>query len=78
MWAPKYGTWVGQGAVRERVRELFLVRAEHQGFEMEESEVATDHVQVFLSVPPKYSIGQVVTRWKAVSAQEGREFWEDG
>ena len=91
VWAPKYRKWVLQGAVRERVRELFLEIAEHHGFEIEELEVDKDHVHVFLSFPPKYSIGQVVGLLKAVSAREiragfpevrwqlwGGEFWEDG
>ncbi len=91
VWAPKYRKWVLQGAVRERVRELFLEIAEHHGFEIEELEVDKDHVHVFLSFPPKYLIGQVVGLLKAVSAREiragfpevrqqlwGGEFWEDG
>ncbi|MBC7838197.1 MAG: IS200/IS605 family transposase [Nitrospiraceae bacterium] len=60
VWAPKYRKWVLQGAVRERVRELFLEIAAHHGFEIEELEVDKDHVHVLLSFPPKYSIGQVV------------------
>jgi putative transposase len=76
---------------RERVRELFLEIAAHHGFEIEELEVDKDPVHVFLSFPPKYSIGQVVGLLKAVSAREiragfpevrqqlwGGEFWEDG
>ena len=91
MWAPKYRKWVRQGAVRERVRELFLARAAHHGVEIEELDVDQDHVPVVLSVPPKYSIGQVVGLLKAVSAREiragfpevrkqlwGGEFWEEG
>jgi putative transposase len=83
--------WVLQGAVRERVRELFLEIAAHHGFEIEELEMDKDPVHVFLSVPPKYSIGQVVGLLQAVSAREiragfpevrqqlwGGEFWEDG
>jgi putative transposase len=72
VWAPKYRKLVLQGAVRERVRELFLEIAEHHGFEIEELEVDKDHVHVFLSFPPKYSIGQVVGLLKAVSAREIR------
>jgi putative transposase len=91
VWAPKYRKWVLQGAVRERVRALFLEIAGHHGLEIEELEVDKDHVHVFLSFPPKYSIGQVVGLLKAVSAREiragfpevrkqlwGGEFWEDG
>ena len=40
--------------------------------EIEELEVDKDHVHVFLSFPPKYSIGQVVGLLKAVSAREIR------
>ena len=77
--------------MRERIRELFLEIAAHHGFEIEELEVDKDHVHVFLSVPPKSSMGQVVGLLKAVSAREiragfpevrkqlwGGEFWEDG
>jgi putative transposase len=72
VWAPKYRKWVLQGAVRERVRELFLEIAEHHGFEIEELEVDKDHVHVFLSFPPTYAIGPVVGLLKAVSAREIR------
>lgn len=46
--------------------------ARHHGFEIEELEVDTDHGHLFLSFPPKYSIGQVVGVFKAMSAQEIR------
>ena len=91
VWAPKYRKWVLQGAIRQRVKELFQEIAGHHGFEIEEMEVGKDHVHLFLSFPPKYSIGQVVGLMKAVSAKEireelpevrkqlwGGEFWEDG
>ena len=91
VWAPKYRKWVLQGVIRQRVKELFQEIAGHHGFEIEEMEVDKDHVHLFLSFPPKYSIGQVVGLMKAVSAKEireefpevrkqlwGGEFWEDG
>ena len=91
VWAPKYRKWVLHGAIRQRVKELFQEMARHHGFEIEEMEVDKDHVHLFLSFPPKYSIGQVVGLMKAVSAKEireefpevqkqlwGGEFWEDG
>jgi len=70
VWAPKYRKWVLQGAIRQRVRELFWEIAGHHGFEIEELEVDKDHVHLFLSFPPKYSIGAVVGLLKAVSAKE--------
>ena len=80
-----------QGAIRQRVRELFCESAGHHGFEIEELEVDKDHVHLLLSFPPKYSLSAVVGLLKAVSAKEireefpevrkqlwGGEFWEGG
>ena len=91
VWAPKYRKWILQGEVRERVRELFHKIAEHHGFEIAELEVDKNHIHLFLSFPPRYSIADVVRVFKAVSAREireefpgvqkelwGGEFWEDG
>jgi len=67
VWAPKYRNWVLQGAGRERVRELLCESAWPHGFEIEELEVDKDHVHLFLSFPPKSSIGAVVPVGKTVS-----------
>jgi putative transposase len=47
-------------AGRDRAKELFGEVEEYHGFEIEEMEVAADHVHVFISFPPKYSISKVV------------------
>ena len=91
IWAPKYRKWILWGEIRDRTKELFQEVAEYHGFEIEEMEVAEDHVHIFISFPPKYSIAKVVGILKAVSAREirkefprvrkqlwGGEFWEDG
>ena len=70
VWVPKYRKWVLQGAIRERVRGVLCEITEHHGFEMEELEVDKDHVHLFLSFPPRYSISAVVGLLKAVSAKE--------
>jgi len=59
--------------------------------EIEEMEVAIDHVHILISFHPKYSIGQVVRIIKSISARElfrefpgikkrlwSGELWEDG
>ena len=91
VWAPKYRKWILRGEIRDRAKELFKEIAQYHGFEIEEMEVAADHVHIFISYPPKYSISKVVGILKAVSAREirkefprvkeqlwGGEFWEDG
>jgi putative transposase len=91
VWAPKYRKWIRQEHIRAKVEEVFLDVAEHHGFEIEEMRVAPDHVHIFLSFPPRYSISQVVGMLKSISASEiferysevkkqlwGGEFWEEG
>jgi putative transposase len=62
-----------RGEVRKRVKELFQEIADYHGFEIEEMEVAKDHIHIFISFPPKYSIAQVVGILKAVSARGVRK-----
>ena len=91
VWAPKYRKWILEGEVRKRVEELFQEIAEHHGMEIEEMTVEKNHVHLFLSFPPKYSISEIVRIIKCVSAKEirsefpkvkeqlwGGEFWECG
>ena len=91
VWTPKYRKWVKREDIRNRVREIFSDIAAHHGFEIQEMKVAPDHVHIFLSFPPRYSIAHVVGMLKSISGSEifdkfpevkkelwGGEFWEDG
>jgi putative transposase len=91
VWSPKYRRDVLQGEVQRRVQELFADIAEQYDITIAEMEVSPDHVHIFCSFPPRYSMAQVVTRFKSLSARAifrefpqvkrrlwGGEFWEDG
>ena len=91
VWSPKYRKQILQGALAERVRKMFAEIAEQYDITIDEMEVSSDHVHIFCSFPPRYSIAQVVTRFKSLSARAifreypqvkrqlwGGEFWEDG
>jgi len=91
VWSPKYRRDVLQGEVQQRVRELLADIAEPYDMTMEEMEVSPDHVHLFCSFPPRYSIAQVVTRFQSLRARAifrecprvqrrlwGGELWEDG
>src|SRR5438445_13431960 len=91
VWSPKYRRDVLQGEIQQRVRELFADIAEQYDITIEEMEVSPDHVHIFCSFPPRYSIAQVVTRFKSLSAMticrefarvkprlSGGEPWEHG
>jgi putative transposase len=70
---------------------VFRQIAEDFGFEIEELEVAKDHVPIFLNFPPRSSIAKVVGILKSISASQvfreypelkkhlrKQAFWEEG
>ena len=91
VWAPKYRKWIAREDIRRRIEQLFRQIAEDFGFELDELEVAKDHVHIFLNFPPRYAIAKVVGILKSISASRvfkefpelgeqlwKGEFWEDG
>ena len=60
VWAPKYRKWVLKDEVREGVGELFKEILAARDCELIEMEIAGDHVHIFASIPPKYSVGEMV------------------
>ena len=73
------------------MEQLFREIARAHDIGIEELEVSTDHVHIFCSFPPRYSIAQVVGRFKSLSARAvfeefpwvkrqlwGGQLWEDG
>ena len=91
VWSPKYRKRILNGEIGERVEEMFREIAETYDITIDEMEVSPDDVHIFCSFPPRYSIAQVVTRFKSLSARAvfrefpqvkrqlwGGEFWEDG
>jgi putative transposase len=80
-----------RGDIKKHVKEIFEEIAENHDFEIDTLEVAQDHVHIFLSFPPPYSISKVVAMLKTISASVifkqhpevkeelwGGQFWEDG
>lgn len=91
VWAPKYRKWILRGDIQDRVKSIFQEIAIANEFEIDTMEVSADHVHIFLSFPPRYSISRVVAMLKSISASVifreypgvkkqlwGGEFWEDG
>ena len=92
VWCPKYRKKIFQEMeIRERAKQLIEEICEEYEIEIQEMEVAIDHVHLLVSFPPKHSTGEVVRIVKSISARElFREFprikkklwagqlWEDG
>ena len=91
VWAPKYRKWILRGDIKERVKSVFEEIARNHEFAIDTLEMDKDHVHIFLSFPPRYSIAKVVGMLKSISGKVifkehpevkeelwGGEFWEDG
>ena len=91
VWTPKYRKWILRGDIRERAKSILEEISKNHDFEIDTMEVAEDHVHIFLSFPPRYSISRVVGMLKSISGSVifkehpevkkelwGGQFWEDG
>ena len=70
VWVPKYRKKILTKEIEEVAREIFKEIAEQYEFEIDEMEVAIDHVHIFLVAPPRYSPARVVQILKSISARE--------
>jgi putative transposase len=68
VWTPKYRRWVERGDIRNKIEGIFGEIASNHQMEIDRMEVSADHVHVFLSFPPRYSIARVVGMFKSISA----------
>ena len=91
VWVTKYRYKVLQGAMRERIREIIRQTCDEMGVHIVRGVLARDHVHMFLSVPPKQAISDVMRRIKGRSSRRlqqefpqlkkrywGRHFWARG
>jgi putative transposase len=56
------------GQLRKDLGSLFKELAQHRDSKIEEGHLMADHVHMLLSIPPKYSVAQVVGYIKGKSA----------
>jgi len=68
VWTPKYRRWVSRKDIRDRIEEIFREVASNHHMDIDRVEVSSDHVHLFLSFPPRFSIATVVGMFKSISA----------
>ena len=91
VWCPKYRFRILRGEIGQSVREILGELCAWKKVEILEGNVQIDHIHLLLSVPPKYSVSQVVGFLKGKSAIKmldrypqlkrrywGRHFWAKG
>lgn len=91
VWITKYRYKILSREMKERVRELVAQVAEEQNIEIENGVVSSDHIHLFVSIPPQVSVSQFVQKAKGKSSRKlqqeypelkkrywGRRFWARG
>jgi putative transposase len=87
----KYRYKVLQAPMRERIREIIRQTCDEMGVHIVRGVLARDHVHMFLLIPPKRSLSDVMQRIKERSSRRlqmefpelrkrywGRRFWARG
>ncbi|MDM8555189.1 IS200/IS605 family transposase [Desulfococcaceae bacterium HSG7] len=91
VWIPKYRKKTIYGSIRKYLGDVFHELASHRESEIIEGHLKGEHVHMLISIPPKYSVSQVVGYLKGKSAIHiartyagrkrnftGQKFWARG
>ena len=91
VFIPKYRRKAIYGQLRRELGGIFRALTEQRESAVEEGHLMVDHVHMLLSIPPKYSVAQVVGYMKGKSAIQiarrfmnvkrnfvGQSFWARG
>jgi len=91
IWIPKYRKKTLFGQLRQYLGQVFRDLARSRESEVIEGHLSPDHVHMLISIPPKYSVAQVVGYIKGKSAIHiarnymgqrrnftGHQFWARG
>ena len=77
VWTTKYRYKVMRGEMRERIREIIIQTCQELCVHIEKGVLSTDHVHMFISVPPQIALSKVMMRIKGRSSYKvQREFPE--
>ena len=68
VWTTKYRYKVLRGPMRERIREIIRQTCQELGVHIEKGVLSTDHVHMFISVPPHIALSKVMMRIKGRSS----------
>jgi putative transposase len=68
VWIPKYRRKVLYGELRKNLGEMLHDLARQKECKILEGHLQPDHIHMLISIPPKYSVGQVVGYIKGKSA----------
>ena len=68
VFAPKYRRQVIYGKVKQDIGMMLRKLCEYKGVEIIEAEACKDHIHMLVSIPPKYSVSQIMGYLKGKSS----------
>ena len=68
VFAPKYRRQVIYGKIKAEIGKMLRKLCEYKQIEILEAEACKDHIHMLISVPPKYSISQIMGYLKGKSS----------
>ena len=68
VFAPKYRRQVIYGKLRKDIGTILRKQCSQKGIEIIEAELCPDHVHMLVSIPPKYSVAQIMGYLKGKSS----------
>lgn len=68
VFAPKYRIMVIYNQIKTDIGKILRKLCEQKGIEIIEAEACPDHIHMLISIPPKYSVAQVMGYLKGKSS----------
>ena len=68
VFAPKYRRQIIYGKYKREIGKILRQLCEYKGVEIIEAEACRDHIHMLVSIPPKYSVAQIMGYLKGKSS----------
>ena len=68
VFAPKYRRQIIYGKIKKEIGKILRKLCEYKGIEILEAEACPDHIHMLISIPPKFSISQIMGYLKGKSS----------
>ena len=68
VFAPKYRRQIIYGKIKVDIGKMLRKLCEYKGIEIIEAEACKDHIHMLVSIPPKYSVSQIMGYLKGKSS----------
>ena len=68
VFAPKYRRQIIYGKIKQDIGQMLRKLCEYKGIEIHEAEACKDHIHMLVSIPPKYSVSQIMGYLKGKSS----------